>query len=376
MPARILTSTPENLELAAAALRRGDVVGIPTETVYGLAGLAFDERALARVFAAKDRPTFDPLIVHVARDVSSSSYSRFDWLEFLSESNLVAPERFGPLAVERVRLLTTLWPGPLTLVLPKQPNMPDLATSGLDTVAIRAPRHAIAQALLRAVGQPLVAPSANRFGRISPTSARDVQAELGDRIELILDGGPCDIGLESTVVHVAESGQVTLLRPGAVTSDALQGLIGARVQSPAAGNLATTTPAQRSPGMLASHYAPIKPLYLLPAPLAGMSGEQVSRLQSMLGHRTGVGVVLYTGSPADALTGLPACFWSTSETQPVARVLTSKGDAAEAAFNLFRTLRELDAHPQVQVILVEPVPDESGLGHAIADRLRRASSSK
>lgn len=346
---------------------------MPTETVYGLAGLALNEDALARIFAAKDRPTFDPLIVHVARPEGWLSGERFDWLAFLAESKLVDVARLDSRAKERVQALTSLWPGPLTLVLPKQSAVPDLATSGLPTVAIRAPRHPVAQSLLRAVDQPLAAPSANRFGRISPTSAADVRAELGDRIELILDGGSCEIGLESTVVQVAENGDVTLLRPGAVDRDTIERLIGAAVVMPTERTSSESQQAQPSPGLLASHYAPVKPLFLLPAPAANLSQDQFAAVRKLLGNHSGVGVLLYSGEPTTAWTKLTPLVTDAPRMSLIVRSLSSLGDANEAARNLFRKLRELDAHPAVQIILAEPPPDEIGLGHAIADRLRRAS---
>lgn len=372
MPARILPFTPADLALAAAALRRGEVVGMPTETVYGLAGLAFDEQALARIFATKDRPTFDPLIVHVARPEHSQSAIDFDWLTFLVGAKLVESAQLGPLAIERIHALSRLWPGPLTLVLPKQPAVPDLATSGLATVAIRAPRHPAAQALLRAVGQPLAAPSANRFGRLSPTSAADVQAELGDRIDMIVDGGCCEIGLESTVVHVAGNGDVMLLRPGAVTRETIESITGAQVRTPAITVSANSPVAQLSPGLLVSHYAPSKPLYLLPASFHQWKQGVPEPVRKLLDQARGVGLLFYSGSDQELAS------WLTENADQLAGVscfpaaLSVGGDPAEGARNLFRTLRSLDAHPQVELILAEPVPDETGLGYAIADRLRRA----
>lgn len=371
--ARTLPATDENLQLAAAALRRGEVVGMPTETVYGLAGLALDEHALARIFATKDRPTFDPLIVHVAWPASLHSNLALDWLAFLRDSKLVDAARLGPLARERVKRLSALWPGPLTLVLPKQPGVPDLATSGLATVAIRAPRHPVAQALLRAVGQPLAAPSANRFGRLSPTSAADVQAELGDRIEVILDGGPCEIGLESTVVHVAENGDVTLLRPGGVTRESLELLVEVPVGVFAGNQTLETSLARQSPGLLTSHYAPLKPMYLLHVSFAQWNPEPGDPLRVLVDEPRGVGLLFYRRTNSEMETWLASRSNPPSRASFTVRALCADGDPAEAARNLFRVLRELDADPRVEFILAEPVPDATGLGHAIADRLRRAS---
>jgi L-threonylcarbamoyladenylate synthase len=307
----VLAPTADQLARAAARLRAGEVVAIPTETVYGLAGAAFDERALARIFAAKDRPTFDPLIVHVLE--------------------LDAPGVVGPLAPRQraaaERLARAHWPGPLTLVLPRGPRVPDLATAGLPTVAVRSPRHPVARALVAAVG-PLAAPSANRFGRISPTSAADVVAELGDRVELVVDGGPCAVGLESTIVAVGEDGELTLLRPGGVAVEARPG-----------------GPEVRAPGMLPSHYAPHKPLVFLGA--SAPAGR----------------VALLAFDPATAAR--------------VAAVRTEVLglDLEAAARRLFAALRALDAC-DADVIVAEPCPSRAGLGHAIADRLERAAHGK
>jgi L-threonylcarbamoyladenylate synthase len=362
MPARILPSTPENIAAAAGALLRGEVVGMPTETVYGLAGLAFDEGALARIFQTKDRPIFDPLIVHVAAPQDADLRS-FDWLAYVLEQELVDESRFSEASSAQIRRLSRLWPGPLTLVLPKHECVPDLATSGLMTVAIRAPAHPVAQALLRAAGQPLAAPSANRFGRLSPTSAADVQEELGDRISLILDGGPSAIGLESTVVQVGEDGGVTLLRPGAITREELEQRLQTAVTLASRYEHKTPSTAPASPGLLASHYAPAKPLYLLPATVGELSVEQVARLAGMLaGRRAGLLLYQRSGNVTTSLSPVSA-----------ARVLTEFGEPTEAARNFFRSLRELDAHPQVDVLLAEPVLNPTGLGYAIADRLQRAS---
>lgn len=193
--AELLQPTAENLARAGEALRRGELVGMPTETVYGLAGNALDAEAVARIFAVKERPTFDPLIVHVAPELRG--------LDAFGEAELVDVAALdGDARTHIEALISRFWPGPLTLVLPRGARVPDLVTSGLATVAVRMPRHPVAQALIRAAQRPLAAPSANRFGRISPTSAADVQAELGDRIGLILDGGSSEVGVESTVLAI------------------------------------------------------------------------------------------------------------------------------------------------------------------------------
>jgi L-threonylcarbamoyladenylate synthase len=332
---RIVAPTPENLRACAAALGRGELVGMPTETVYGLAGAAFDAAALAKIFAAKDRPIFDPLIVH------------------LPATGLATPGVIGALAPAQRRaaeaLAARFWPGPLTLVLPRGGAVPDLATSGLPTVAVRRPRHPVAQALLEAAG-PLAAPSANRFGRISPTTAADVAAELAGRgVDLVLDGGPCAIGVESTIVAVAEDGSLVLLRPGGVPTAEL----GAPVASAAAGRIA-------APGMLATHYAPRKPLALLPAPVAelGVAPAGVPPHAGLLAFAPGA------GERFAALTGAAVV------------VETLDGaDLAAAARGLFAALRRLDASA-AEALFAEPCPSRAGLGHAIADRLARAAWAK
>jgi len=294
-------------------LRAGRLVAFPTETVYGLGADATDEHAVAAIFAAKDRPRFNPLIVHVPGLAAAEAIAVFD---------------------ERTRHVTAhFWPGPLSLVLPRRPEagLSLLASAGLDTVAVRAPAHAVAQALLRAAGRPIAAPSANRSGHVSPTAAAHVAGELGGLVDLILDGGNCPVGLESTVLDL--SGAVpALLRPGAVTLEQLTDLLG-----PIAGPGDAET---RSPGMLAHHYAPSLPLRL-------MASEA----------RPGEAVLAFGGA---APPGFAEVLW-----------LSRSGDLAEAAANLFALLRQLD-RPSFTGIAVVPIPEE-GLGRAINDRLRRAA---
>jgi len=353
--ATILAPSPDNLRRAADALRRGELVGMPTETVYGLAANAYDASAVARVFAAKDRPSFDPLIVHLVRPAGPLEREVLSGLE---DHGIVEVSRLPQLARERADvLLRRFWPGPLTLVLPRGPKIPHLVTSGLDTVAIRMPSHPVAQALLKESALPLAAPSANRFGRISPTTAAHVVEELGDRIGIVLDGGPSTVGVESTVVAIAPDGTLTLLRPGGISVEAVEAAASVRLARPEA-PLRPGAPAA-SPGMSEVHYAPRTPLYLLPGPPAlprgatsiGLIGvftgpAQASATVEELGRRYGVPVVL--------------------------RALTESGDLEEAARNLFTLLRELDAG-DIPVILAAPPEGSEGLALAIADRLRRAS---
>ncbi|HTN74196.1 MAG TPA: L-threonylcarbamoyladenylate synthase [Pirellulaceae bacterium] len=370
MPAEILTPDSESIAQAAAALLRGDVVGMPTETVYGLAGCVFQESALAKIFSVKERPTFDPLICHVAQDESDHR----PWLPRLAELGLVDVAALSELAQQRITALTAaFWPGPLTLVLPKLPAVPDLATSGLPTVAVRCPRHRVAQALLRAVGEPLAAPSANRFGRISPTSASHVRDELGERISLILDGGDCEVGIESTVLLVEPAGAVWHLRPGGVSPAMILERTSISVERPTTADHAGGT-AVPSPGLLASHYAPRKPLRFLPRPLSSMPPAAVAQLAQALPPGTGLGFLAAQGSTDNLERQFHGLVNSAGEPlRVVIESLSSQGDLFEAAHRLFAALRGLDDDLHVTELWAEPVGDDGGLGYAINDRLRRAS---
>ena len=318
MNARIATDVEE----AARRLAAGEVVGVPTETVYGLAANAYDPAAVARVFEVKRRPSFDPLIVHVrgrgaAHEVATHM----------------------PRAAER--LAEAFWPGPLTLVLERSSAVPDLVTSGLSTVAVRCPAHPLVRRLLQRTAFPLAAPSANRFGSVSPTTAQHVVDQLGDEIELVLDGGPCTVGVESTIVGF-DGERCLLYRPGGTPLEELVALVGPI--GPVGDERRTTQTAPSAPGMLPSHYAPRTPLHL---------GDLDELLEQHTGRR--VGVLAFDRPRAGH-----AC-----------RVLSSTGDLPEAARRLFAALRELDASG-AELLLAEPVP-ERGLGRAINDRLRRAS---
>ncbi len=301
---------------AATALRAGGLVAFPTETVYGLGADATNARAVAAVFAAKGRPSFNPLIVAVTQMEA-----------------VVALAHITPAAA---RLAAAFWPGPLTLVLPKRANcaVTELATAGLDTIAMRVPSHPVAQALLRAANLPITAPSANRSGHVSPTTAAHVEADLGDRVAMILDGGPAPLGLESTVVD-ATGAEPVVLRLGAVAREELTRVLGRPI------DLASGDPVKpASPGMLARHYAPRARL----------------RLDA---HDVRVGEALLAfGAPVPQHGG------------PMIN-LSASGDLIEAAANLFAALRALDASG-AGAIAVMPIP-EHGLGEAINDRLRRAA---
>jgi L-threonylcarbamoyladenylate synthase len=297
---------------AARRLRAGDIVAFPTETVYGLGADATSDRAVARVFAAKERPDFNPLIVHVRDAAQARRYTR--WSD-LAE-----------------RLARRFWPGPLTFVLPRSPECPVslLVSAGLDSVAVRAPAHPVAQAILAAAGVPIAAPSANRSGAISPTTAAHVAVSLGERVPLIVDGGPTWVGLESTVLDVGGAEPV-LLRPGGLAVESIEAELGCKVES--IGNSARPA----SPGMLERHYAPNARLRLNAR--AAEAGE----------------VLLGFGPDAP----------------PDAANLSPSGDLEEAAANLFALLHRLDAS-DARLIAVMSIP-ERGLGRAINDRLRRAA---
>ncbi len=315
-----LCSVGTDVERAARLLADGGVVAFGTETVYGLGANALDTHAVSRVFAVKERPKFDPLIVHLAN---------FEQLATVAELENSLVER----------LATAFWPGPLTLVLPKKPHVPDLVTSGLPTVAVRIPEHPQARELIAAAGKPIAAPSANPFGRISPTRAEHVAEQLGTKIDYILDGGPCRVGVESTVLDLSTS-PPTLLRPGGVTVEELNRVIGTiTVGSTAAAHQPT------APGMLPSHYAPRTPL----------------QIQETISRPAGTGR-----------------FGLLAFQEPVSRdgwqaveVLSETGDLVEAAANFFAALRRLDAIG-LDGIVAEPFPNE-GLGRALNDRLRRAA---
>ncbi len=314
---RIIPASAEAILDGAARLRAGGLVAFPTETVYGLGGDATDDSAVACIFAAKGRPEFNPLIVHVPGLAEAGALVRFD-------------ERAEACARE-------FWPGPLTLVLPRLEDCPVslLAGAGLDTLALRVPGHTVAHALLCAAGRPIVAPSANRSGAISPTEAAHVSASLGDGVDLILDGGRCPVGIESTVLDLSGDAPV-LLRPGAIPGEAIEAVVGPLAGPEAGGS-------HRSPGLLQNHYAPNLPLRL---------GAQNPRS----------GEALLAFGP-DAPDGFAATL-----------NLSPSGDLREAAASLFAMLHQLDNAGHTGIAAME-VADQ-GLGRAINDRLRRAAGDR
>lgn len=325
-----------SIERAAALLREGGLVGMPTETVYGLAADALNETAVAKVFEAKQRPSFDPLIVHVPDSAQAKQLATFD--------------------EQAARLAEAFWPGPMTLVLPRKhdeqrkPIVPDLVTAGLDSVGLRVPDHPVALALLNAAQRPLAAPSANKFGSISPTLAQHVVDELSDQVDIVLDGGPCDRGVESTVVRVGEAG-VEVLRLGALPVELIEEVVGGRValRKPSS-SPGVDDSAKPSPGMVQRHYAPGTPMRLFDDRDALAAFEPVGRW-----------ALLHAGAELDEAMRFD-----------VIRNLSESGDLNFAAARLFSTLRELDGLG-LNGIAALAVPDQ-GLGKAINDRLRRGSA--
>jgi L-threonylcarbamoyladenylate synthase len=317
-PTRLVPATAANIAAAAATLRAGGLVAMPTETVYGLAALATSDAAAASIFAAKGRPSFNPLIAHFA--------------------DTAAAAREADLEPSAARLATAFWPGALTIVakVSSSCRISLLARAGLDTVALRVPSHPVARGLIEATGAPLAAPSANRSGQVSPTTAQHVVADLDGRVDWILDDGPSPLGLESTIV-ACFGGTVRLLRPGAISREALEAALGAAIAAESGIGLGAPT----APGQLASHYAPR------------------ARLRLDATNTIGAEAVLDFGG---ALAGVAA----------VRLELSASGEFEEAAAHLFAHLRALDA-TGAATIAVAPIP-KRGLGAAINDRLRRAAA--
>jgi L-threonylcarbamoyladenylate synthase len=308
--------TPDSLSHAAKLLQAGKLVAFPTETVYGLGSDATNEHAIAKIYAAKGRPQFNPLIVHIATKDDAAQYVMW---------NDVAE-----------RVATAFWPGPLTLVLPRTNNspIPLLASAGLETIAIRCPDHEIARTLIKETGRPIAAPSANASGSLSPTSAAHVAESLGNKVDLILDGGSCRVGVESTVLDLTTD-TPTILRHGGITQEMLESLLGP------VGQATHDDTSPKSPGMLLSHYAPHQPVRL------NVTSAKEDEAFLLFGNE-------------GALTG-----------GALRLNLSLAGDTVEAAANLFSMLHKLD-QPHLKGIAVAPIPD-TGLGAAINDRLQRAA---
>ena len=329
MSAQIHPGTPANLRRLAGVLRRGGLVAVPTETVYGLAANALDARACRRIFRAKRRPAHDPLIVHVA--------SR-RLLERIAEPTAAVS-----------KLARAFWPGPLTLVLTRKTPIPDVVTAGLPSVAVRMPAHPLLRRLLRICDLPLAAPSANVFGRVSPTTAAHVREELGEAIAHILDGGPCRHGLESTIVDVREPRKPVLLRPGVITAAQLERVLGVPVRPLAARR--PGRPPMLAPGMRDRHYSPRRPL--------------------VLHRRITAGLMARAGTDEAWL-----CFRRPAWAAAAANVfwLSAAGDPREAGRRLFALMRRLDRGPWRR--LHAELAPAAGPGTAINDRLRRAASKR
>jgi L-threonylcarbamoyladenylate synthase len=322
------------IEHAVAVLRAGGLVALPTETVYGLAADAANELAVRRVFAVKGRPASHPVIVHIAGAAALDEWARD------------VPDAAR-------RLAAAFWPGPLTLVLPRSERALDVVTGGQDTVALRAPDHPVALAVLRAFGGGLAAPSANRFGHVSPTTAEHVRADLGADVDLVLDGGPCAIGVESTIVDLAsDPAAPVILRTGAIGADDVARVLGVAVRVAAAG---TDAGGVRAPGMLAAHYAPRAGVELVSADEAGPRAAALAG-----GPARRIVLVAPPGVAAPALG-------------PGQRI-DAPADPGAFAQRLYAMLREADARG-AEVALVVP-PPESGLGVAVRDRLRRAAGGR
>jgi len=324
----VLSTSTSNLratatEIAVTLLRQGEIVALPTETVYGLAADALDPIAVAKIFEAKERPRFDPLIVHLPNR---------DWLDRVTQ----VPGNDRPVIQ---KLIDRFWPGPFTIVLPRKSIVPEIVTAGLDTVAVRISAHPIFSEIVGAFGRPLAAPSANRFGRVSPTTAQHVIDELDGRIPLIIDAGPTRHGIESTIIAV-RNGRMELLRRGPITAEQLE----------AFGEVVLAQPGQRpeAPGQLPSHYAPSTPLVL---------ADDLSSFTAPLNKRCGL-LAWHPGADAAEFAEV--------------RQLSCGQDLREAAANLFGYLRQLD-QLNLDLIVAEKLPNE-GLGAAINDRLGRAAS--
>lgn len=322
----IYPATPENIQRAASLIREGGIVAFPTETVYGLGADATNALAVARIFEAKNRPSFDPLIVHIAEEEMAA-----DIVHSFDESAR--------------KLAHAFWPGPLTLVLPKRDAVPDIVTAGLPTAALRMPDHEVARELIRQAGRPVAAPSANPFGYISPTTAAHVAKQLGDRVDMILDGGRCRVGVESTIVKLLGS-EPCILRYGGLSAEEIETVVGPLRQKTGGQSLPEV------PGELPYHYSPHTPIRII-----GSAGDVSS--ESLSGVRAGL--LTFRGSE-------PSVHFLQTE------VLSPSGSLPEAASRFFEALHSLD-EAGLDIIYAEEVP-ETGLGRAIMDRLRKAAARK
>jgi len=313
----VVEATPEKIKEAADILKKGGIVSFPTETVYGLGADALNPSAVAGIFEAKKRPYFDPLIIHIADMESLNQIS-------------------GNISPKTIKLTEKFWPGPLTVVLEKKNNIPDIVTSGLNTAAVRMPSHPVALSLIKSAGTPVAAPSANRFGCLSPTKAAHVENQIGSSVDIILDGGPCSIGIESTIIRIDDSG-LYLLRAGGIAAEEIEECAGEKVLTAKQGDL------PEAPGQLPWHYSPEKKIVINNTP--------------PIIHKR-CGYLFFSNIPDD----YPA---------DMSFVLSADGDLREAAANLFAHLHTLDSM-DIDIIYAQPVPREN-LGAAIMDRLEKAS---
>jgi L-threonylcarbamoyladenylate synthase len=344
----------------AKFLTLDEVVALPTETVYGLAGNAFRDQAVQKIFLAKERPAFDPLIVHISERYLTHPKGL---IPALVQDGILAPEILASPELKRIHAaMKKYWPGPLTFILPRGEKIPDSVTASQPTVGIRCPSHPAFQAVLNNVSFPLAAPSANRFGKISPTETKHVMSELSGRIPAILEGGICEVGVESTILKIDFPFQVILLRPGKISLEELSETFQMPITQ--GQTMGEAHPQAISPGSLDEHYAPNKSLFLFPGTFSDQKKLelffQTNPMPKNLGWLS--------------MQKLPNPF---SFSTPQLRVLSQTNDIAEMAHSLFKSLRELDSEPEIQAILCD-LPNEysTGLGAAIADRLRRASRNK
>lgn len=317
----IFTATSDSIERASEIIRDGGLVAFPTETVYGLGADGLNPIAVAKIFESKKRPTFNPLILHIA-----------------DKNNLTKLVHINDERIER--LIDKFWPGPLTLVLPKHESVPDIVTSGNSTVAVRMPNHSVALELIKKCGTPIAAPSANKFGNLSPTEASHVYKSLGDTVDMILDGGKCSVGVESTILQFTGE-NVLLLRPGGLSVEEIENEIG-KVKS-----VTKFSIRPNSPGQLLHHYSPSIPLYFL-------TQENLEKYTDKK-----IGVLFFSS------VNIKHNFTSI-------KILSEKGDMKEAAANLFKHLHDLEKE-EIDLILAEPIKEE-GLGRAIMDRLKKGTN--
>ena len=334
-----------SIERAAGILRSGGLIAFPTETVYGLGACALDREAVGKIFAAKDRPAWDPLIVHVAG---------WEMLKTVVEQ---------PVSETARRMMSAFWPGPLTLLLPRTGPVPDIVTAGRPLVGVRMPAHPIAHALIAAAGVPVVAPSANRFGRISPTLANHVLEDLDGRIDAILDGGEATHGLESTVIDASQA-PVVLYRPGVITAESIRAVCGEVVQwTPSQDRPKGPPESMPSPGVGIRHYAPRARLVTVEEQSGAHSGAFLQAVEDAVQAHSRIGVLLPTGHPDEA------------NVRAIAKIIAfgwgNWSEPEQLAHNLFAGLRALD-HAGVDIIVC-PLPSAHGIGAAIRDRLLKGA---